>query len=40
MTEPDAKRESGNDLEHSVIAQLLECGLVARYGSIEKTFTT
>lgn len=33
MTAPNTKRDARSDLDNSIIAQLLECGLVARYGS-------
>lgn len=33
MTAPDTKRDGRSDLDDSIIAQLLECGLVARYGT-------
>lgn len=33
MTTPDTKRNACSDLDDSIIAQLLECGLVSRYGA-------
>lgn len=32
MTAPDTKNDARSDLDGSTIAQLIECGLLARYG--------
>jgi hypothetical protein len=32
MTAPDTKNDARSDLDDSTVAQLIECGLLARYG--------
>lgn len=33
MTQPETQNDARSDLDDSIVAQLIECGLMARYGT-------